>query len=126
MEIATLLITFGFILQIVAIFVLFKNSIKRKTRIIKTNNPEDLKQFMEENNFPTEILEQIKNKNTQITSTKTVRTVKYVNGEKISDETQTINNNIPTPNFCPNCGASFENNNSNICPHCNNNFTITK
>ena len=126
METATILITFGIILQIVAIVFLFTKNIRTKTKVIKTSNIEDIKQFMEESNFPKEMLEQINNGNTQFTSTKTVRTVKYVNGEKVSDITETTNNNIPKPNFCPNCGANFENNNSNICPHCNNNFTITK
>lgn len=126
METATLLITFGLILQIVAVIFLFTKNFKNKTRIIKTNNPEDLKQFMTENNFPTEMLEQMKNGTTQFTSTKTVRTVKYINGEKVSDVTEATNNNMPTPNFCPNCGANLENNNSTICPHCSNNFTITK
>lgn len=126
MEIAKLLITFGFTLQIIAIiFLLFKKK-KNKTKIIKTNNIEDLKQFMTENSFETELLDQMKNNNTPFTSTKTVRTVKYVNGEKISDVTETTHNNMPLPNFCPNCGANLETNNSTICPHCNNNFTITK
>ena len=126
MEIAKLLITFGFTLQIIAIiFLLFKKK-KTKTKIIKTNNIEDLKQFMTENSFETEMLDQMKNNNTQFASTKTVRTVKYVNGEKISDVTETTHNNMSLPNFCPNCGANLETNNSTICPHCNNNFTITK
>ena len=64
MEIAKLLITFGFTLQIIAIiFLLFKKK-KTKTKIIKTNNIEDLKQFMTENSFETELLDQMKNNNT--------------------------------------------------------------
>ena len=60
------------------------------------------KQFMTENSFENELLDQMKNNNTQFVSTKTVRTVKYVNGEKITGtlekrEEEVISNGITPP-----------------------------
>ena len=104
-----------------------KNSSKKKNtnlKIVKSNNPEELKQFMEQHNFPTEMIQNMtQNGNmTNITTTQTKRTVKYVNGQLVSDETQSSSSNALPFEYCPKCGAKVEPDNNGICRYCNTPF----
>ncbi len=113
----------GIILLIVSIIIL---AFKKTTNVtlVKSDNPEDLKKFMEQNNFPKEMIQNISENNgtftTNVTTTQTTRTVKYVNGELVSDATKTITN-TPLTN-CPRCGAMIEPGNNGICRFCNTTF----
>ena len=123
-EMPGLLTTIGVGLLILSVILLiFKGN--KNTNVIKTNNPEELKQFMEQNNFPEEMIKNMTGENafSNITTTQTTRTVKYVNGQIVSDETHNINNNITPLTNCPNCGAKLEPGNNGVCRYCNTQFT---
>lgn len=125
-EIPGLLTTIGVgLLLLSVILLIFKGNKNKNINVIKTNNPEELKQFMEQNNFPEEM---IKNMTGEIafsglTTTQTTRTVKYVNGQKVSEETHNFNSNITPLTNCPNCGAKLEPGNNGVCRYCNTQFT---
>ena len=108
--------TFAFIILI------FKGN--KNINVIKTNNPEDFKKFIEQNNFPTEMIQNMtQNGNmTNVTTTQTTRTVKYVNGQLVSDETQSSSSNTLPFEYCPRCGAKVEPDNNGICRYCNTPF----
>lgn len=55
-------------------------------------------------------------------STKTVRKIKYENGQIVSNETHTSNNSVTPITNCPNCGAHIEPGNTGICRYCNTSF----
>ena len=123
-EIPGLLTNIGVGLLIISIILLiFKGN--KKINVIKTNNPEELKQFMEQNNFPEEMIKNMTGENafSGLTTTQTTRTIKYVNGQIVSDETHNINNNITPLTNCPNCGAKLEPGNNGVCRYCNTQFT---
>ena len=123
-EMPSLLTTIGVGLLILSVILLiFKGN--KNTNVIKTNNPEELKQFMEQNNFPEEMIKNMTGENafSGLTTTQTTRTVKYVNGQIVSDETHNINNNITPLTNCPNCGAKLEPGNNGVCRYCNTQFT---
>lgn len=119
---ATFIILMGLMgLSVVLIILLFLNRKYIRIKTIKTTNPQEFENFMKENNFPEEIMQHMKD-GAVVTSTKTVRTVKYVNGEKVSDVTETTTNNTQNPTYCPNCGAKLDDNTSNTCRYCNSTF----
>lgn len=123
-EMPGLLTTIGVGLLILSVILLiFKGN--KNINVIKTNNPEELKQFMKQNNFPEEMIKNMTGENafSNITTTQTTRTVKYVNGQIVSDETHNINNNITPLTNCPNCGAKLEPGNNGVCRYCNTQFT---
>lgn len=123
-EMPGLLTTIGVGLLIISfILLIFKGN--KNINVIKTNNPEELKQFMEQNNFPEEMIKNMTGENafSGLTTTQTTRTVKYVNGQIVSDETHSINNNITPLTNCPNCGAKLEPGNNGVCRYCNTQFT---
>ena len=108
-------------LSAVLIILLFLNRKHISIKAIKTTNPQEFENFMNDNDFPEEIIQHMKD-GAVVTSTKTVRTVKYVNGEKVSDVTETTTNNTQNPTYCPNCGAKLNDNTRNTCRHCNSTF----
>lgn len=124
LEIPGIIVTMGIGMLILSIILIIVGG-KKNTKIIKTNSPEELKEFMEQHNFPTEMIQNMtENKAfSNITTTKTTRTVKYVKGQIVSDETHNINNNITTLTNCPNCGAKLEPGNTGVCRYCNTSFT---
>lgn len=123
-EIPGFLTTIGVGLLLLSVILsIFKGN--KNKNVIKTNNTEELKQFMEQNNFPEEMIKNMTGENafSNITTTQTTRTIKYVNGQIVSDETHNINNNITPLTNCPNCGAKLEPGNSGVCRYCNTQFT---
>ena len=125
-EIPGLLTTIGVgLLLLSVILLIFKGNKNKNINVIKTNNPEELKKFMEQNNFPEEMIKNMTGENafSNITTTQTTRTIKYVNGQIVSDETHNINNNITPLTNCPNCGAKLEPGNNGVCRYCNTQFT---
>lgn len=125
MATSTILIMLGIILQIIAVIFLASKSKKRiqqNTVTITTNDPEELQQFLKEHSVSEKMLEHFKKEATNFTSTQTIRTVKCVNGKVISDEIQTITNDVPANNYCPHCGTKVENSNENTCRYCNKPF----
>ena len=124
LEMPGLITTIGVGLLLLSVIILiFKGN--KNINVIKTNNPEELKQFMEQNNFPEEMIKNMTGENafSNITTTQTTRTIKYVNGQIVSDETHNINNNITPLTNCPNCGAKLEPGNNGVCRYCNTQFT---
>lgn len=124
-EMPGLLTTIGVGLLILSVILLiFKGN--KNTNVIKTNNPEELKQFMEQHNFPEEMIKNMTEDNafSNITTTQTTRTVKYVNGQLVSDETQSSSSNTLPFEYCPKCGAKVEPDNNGICRYCNTPFNV--
>ena len=97
-----------------------KKHINKKTITIKTTNQEETTKFMKEHNFPEEMIQEMQNGNTTVTRTQTIRTVKYINGQKVSDTIET-STTVPKATYCPNCGAKLEDT-SNTCHYCNQTF----
>lgn len=119
-----LLIAIGIFLLIAALLLMITTAkTNTKTMTFHSNNPEDFQKFIEENNFPKEMMENLSKNGaftTSVTTEKTTRTVKYVNGELVSDQTQTETSR-PLTN-CPNCGATIEPGNDGACRYCNASF----
>lgn len=124
LEIPGIIITVGVILVLLSITLLVVGKKNTSITIIKNNNPEDLKKFMEQHNFPEEMIQNMtQNGNmTNVTTTQTTRTVKYVNGQLVSDETQSSSSNTLPFEYCPKCGAKVEPDNNGICRYCNTPF----
>lgn len=127
--IATIIVGFGVFLLVVAVITLAFKSQKENITFIKGNNPEELKKFMEEHNFPQEMIQNMTENGTNIVTTTTTTKVKYVNGQKVSEETHNFNSNITPLTNCPNCGAMIEPGNNGVCRYCNttlNTYQINK
>ena len=127
--IATIIVGFGVFLLVVAVIILAFKSQKDNITFIKGNNPEELKKFMEEHNFPQEMIQNMTENGTNIVTTTTTTKVKYVNGQKVSEETHNFNSNITPLTNCPNCGAMIEPGNNGVCRYCNttlNTYQINK
>lgn len=124
LEIPGIIITVGIVLLLISITLLVIGKKNMSITIVKNNNPEDLQKFMEQHNFPTEMIQNMtQNGNmTNVTTTQTTRTVKYVNGQLVSDETQSSSSNTLPFEYCPKCGAKIEPNNNGICRYCNTPF----
>ena len=124
LEIPGIIITVGVILVLLSTALLVVGKKNTSITIIKNNNPEDLKKFMEQHNFPEEMIQTMtQNGNmTNVTTTQTTRTVKYVNGQLVSDETQSSSSNTLPFEYCPKCGAKVEPDNNGICRYCNTPF----
>lgn len=124
LEIPGIIITVGVILVLLSIALLTVGKKNMSITIVKNNNPEDLKKFMEQHNFPEEMIQNMtQNGNmTNVTTTQTTRTVKYVNGQLVSDETQSSSSNTLPFEYCPKCGAKVEPDNNGICRYCNTPF----
>lgn len=122
MNIIYLIIGLGIFLFVLAIFLYILTAVKSHKNIIVTKNPEELKKFMEENNFPPEMINGMINENTTFSSTKTTRTIRYENGEIVSDETTTVSNSYPQMTNCPNCKSVIEPNNNGTCRYCGTSF----
>lgn len=124
LEIPGIIITVGVILVLLSITLFVVGKKNTSITIIKNNNPEDLKKFMEQHNFPEEMIQNMtQNGNmTNVTTTQTTRTVKYVNGQLVSDETQSSSSNTLPFEYCPKCGAKVEPDNNGICRYCNTPF----
>ena len=123
-EIPGLLTTIGVgLLLLSVILLIFKGNKNKNINVIKTNNPEELKKFMEEHNFPQEMIQNMAENGTNIVTTTTTTQVKYVNGQKVSEETRNFNSNITPLTNCPNCGAKLEPGNNGVCRYCNTQFT---
>ena len=124
LEIPGIIITVGIVLLLISIALLVIGKKNMSITIVKNNNPEELKNFMEQHNFPTEMIQNMtQNGNmTNITTTQTTRTVKYVNGQLVSDETQSSSSNTLPFEYCPKCGAKIEPDNNGICRYCNTPF----
>ena len=124
LEIPGIIITVGVILVLLSIALIAFGKKNTSITIIKNNNPEDLKKFMEQHNFPEEMIQNMtQNGNmTNVTTTQTTRTVKYVNGQLVSDETQSSSSNTLPFEYCPKCGAQVEPDNNGICRYCNTPF----
>ena len=123
LEMPGLITTIGVGLLLLSVIILiFKGN--KNINVIKTNNPEDFKKFMEQHSFPTEMIQNMtQNGNmTNVTTTQTTRTVKYVNGQLVSDETQSSSSNTLPFEYCPRCGAKVEPDNNGICRYCNTPF----
>ena len=122
-EIPGIIVTMGIGMLILSIILIIVGG-KKNIKVIKTNNPEEFKEFMEQHNFPTEMIQNMtQNGNmTNITTTQTTRTVKYVNGQLVSDETQSSSSNTLPFEYCPKCGAKVEPDNNEICRYCNTPF----
>lgn len=123
LEIPGIIVTMGIGMLILSIILIIVSG-KKNIKVIKTNNPEEFKEFMEQHNFPTEMIQNMtQNGNmTNITTTQTTRTVKYVNGQLVSDETQSSSSNTLPFEYCPKCGAKVESDNNGICRYCNTPF----
>lgn len=122
-----LLIGGGILLLFISIIILLANKgTNKKVVTFHSNNPEDFKKFMEQNNFPPEMIQNMNiGKNgsfKNVTTTKTMKTVKYVNGQKVSEETHNENSNYTPLTNCPNCGATLEPGNTGVCRYCNTSF----
>ena len=78
-----------------------------------------LKDILKEHNLPDNIF---KSNNSTYTTSKTFHKVKYVNGEKVSEETKSSHNEITPMTNCPNCGAKIENDSNGVCHYCNTSF----
>ena len=124
LETPGILVTVGIVLVILSIILTIFTKNNTNVKIVKSNNPEELKQFMEQHNFPTEMIQNMtQNSNmTNVTTTQTTRTVKYVNGQLVSDETQSTSSNTLPFEYCPKCGAKVEPDNNGICRYCNTPF----
>ena len=124
LEIPGIIITVGIVLLLISIALLVVGKKNMSITIVKNNNPEELKKFMEQHNFPTEMIQNMtQNGNmTNVTTTQTTRTVKYVNGQLVSDETQSSSSNTLPFEYCPKCGAKIEPDNNGICRYCNTPF----
>lgn len=124
LETPDIIITVGVILVLLSIILLVVGKKNTSITIVKNNNPEDLKKFMEQHNFPEEMIQNMtQNGNiTNITTTQTTRTIKYVNGQLVSDETQSSSSNTLPFEYCPKCGAKVEPDNNGICRYCNTPF----
>ena len=124
LEIPGIIITVGVILVLLSIALLAFGKKNMSITVVKNNNPEDLKKFMEQHNFPEEMIQNMtQNGNmTNVTTTQTTRTVKYVNGQLVSDETQSSSSNTLPFEYCPKCGAKVEPDNNGICRYCNTPF----
>lgn len=124
LEIPGTLVTVGIVLIIISVILTIFTKKNTNVKIVKSNNPEELKQFMEQHNFPTEMIQNMtQNGNmTNVTTTQTTRTVKYVNGQLVSDETQSTSSNTLPFEYCPKCGAKVEPDNNGICRYCNTPF----
>lgn len=123
LEIPGIIVTMGIGMLMLSIILIIVSG-KKNIKVIKTNNPEEFKEFMEQHNFPTEMIQNMtQNGNmTNITTTQTKRTVKYVNGQLVSDETQSSSSNTLPFEYCPKCGAKVESDNNGICRYCNTPF----
>ena len=119
---ATIIIGFGVFLLVVSIIILVFKSQKDNITFIKSNNLEELKKFMEEHNFPQEMIQNMTENGTNIVTTTTTTKVEYVNGQKVSEETHNFNSNITPLTNCPNCGAMIEPGNNGVCRYCNTTF----
>ena len=119
---ATIIIGFGVFLLVVSIIILVFKSQKDNITFIKSNNLEELKKFMEEHNFPREMIQNMTENGTNIVTTTTTTKVEYVNGQKVSEETHNFNSNITPLTNCPNCGAMIEPGNNGVCRYCNTTF----
>lgn len=124
LETPGIIITIGVILILLSIILLEVGKKNTSITIVKNNNPEDLKKFMEQHNFPEEMIQNItQNDNiTNVTTTQTTRTVKYINGQLVSDETHSSSSNTLPFEYCPKCGAKVEPDNNGICRYCNTPF----
>lgn len=124
LETPGIIITIGVILILLSIILLKVGKKNTSITIVKNNNPEDLMKFMEQHNFPEEMIQNItQNDNiTNVTTTQTTRTVKYANGQLVSDETQSTSSNTLPFEYCPKCGAKVEPDNNGICRYCNTPF----
>lgn len=124
LETPGILVTVGIVLVILSIILTFFTKKNTNIKIVKSNNPEELKQFMEQHNFPNEMIKNMTEDNafSNITTTQTTRTVKYVNGQLVSDETQSTSSNTLPFEYCPKCGAKVEPDNNGICRYCNTPF----
>ena len=124
LEMPGIIITVGIVLLLLSIVLLVIGKKNMSITIVKNNNPEDLQKFMEQHNFPTEMIQNMtQNGNmTNVTTTQTTRTVKYVNGQLVSDETQSSSSNTLPFEYCPKCGAKIEPDNNGICRYCNTPF----
>ena len=119
---AKIIIGFGVFLLVVSIIILVFKSQKDNITFIKSNNLEELKKFMEEHNFPQEMIQNMTENGTNIVTTTTTTKVEYVNGQKVSEETHNFNSNITPLTNCPNCGAMIEPGNNGVCRYCNTTF----
>lgn len=126
LEIPHTLVTVGIVFIIISVILTIFSKKNKNIKIVKSNNPEELKQFMEQHNFPTEMIQNMtQNSNmTNVTTTQTTRTVKYVNGQLVSDETQSTSSNTLPFEYCPKCGAKVEPDNNGICRYCNTPFNV--
>ena len=124
LEIPGTLITIGIVFIIISVILTIFSKKNTNIKIVKSNNPEELKQFMEQHNFPTEMIQNMtQNGNmTNVTTMQTTRTVKYVNGQLVSDETQSSSSNTLPFEYCPKCGAKVKPDNNGICRYCNTPF----
>ena len=126
LEIPHTLVTVGIVFIIISVILTIFTKKNTNLKIVKSNNPEELKQFMEQHNFPTEMIQNMtQNGNmTNVTTMQTTRTVKYVNGQLVSDETQSSSSNTLPFEYCPKCGAKVEPDNNGICRYCNTPFNV--
>lgn len=111
--------------MIILVILLVKNrqyNNNNKIVTLKTTDPKEFEEFMREHNFPEEMIEEMQEGNINVTTTKTVRKVKYINGQKVSDVTETTTNKPLPATYCPNCGAKLEENTNNTCHYCNQTF----
>ena len=121
-EIPLLYLLIGvFIVGIIIIISLILNT-KKSITTFKTTDPEEIKKLMEQHNFPTDMFNNLQNRTAGFTSTKTTRKVKYINGQIVSDETNTSTKEFTTLTNCPNCGATIEEENNGSCKYCNTSF----
>ena len=111
------------IIIILIILLVFKESKHKKTINIKNLqniSNENLEEIMKKHNISPDMM----NSASSITTSSTVTQVKYVNGQKVSEETKTFHNQLSPITNCPNCGANIEKTATNICPYCNTSFEI--
>lgn len=121
--IALLIIT----IFLLIIFIIRKGYHKTTTKII-TSSPEELIKQMEEQNFPEEIIENLKNQDkpfSTYTTTSTTHKVTYINGKKVSEEKNSTHSTSKSLTNCPNCGAKIKSQ-EDYCEYCHTILTNKK
>lgn len=117
-----ILIVCGVIFLIISIIILIITN-KKTFKIFKTNSPEEIQEFMKQHGFPNEMIQGMMGSNiSNITTTTTSTTTKFINGQKVSEQTHNTNQKISTITNCPNCGATIEQGNTGTCRYCNTTF----
>ena len=118
------------IIIVLIILLVFKVG-KKNIKITKFNNlTENQVKDLFKNSIPTGMINSLKNGNSTFTTSKTIHKVKYVNGEKVSEETKTSHKELSPMTNCPNCGAKIDSQSNKTCHYCGTTFdqyqTITK